>query len=162
MKEAQEKVKDYRCFTKSHYYNPKGIPQWQMDEFNRDDEPYIATRKRYIIESIEDEGIESASKNTAENEKSKSAFNVLVKEWKEAVAHFSSERQQVSHITFHRIVALGKEVLPFILSEFSQEPIPGWLLALEAIAGIDAASNATTYKEAIQCWINWGKENSYL
>lgn len=161
MKAVKEKIKDYSCTTSSRH-NPIGIPKWQMEEFDRGDADYLATRRYYITESIKDEKLQSITKSNVEAEKAKREFDVLVKEWKEATAHFSSERQQVGHLSFLRIAVLGEKALPLILDEFRREPTSGWLSVLEAFAGKDVASDATTYREAIECWINWGKDKGYL
>ncbi len=155
MRESEEKIKGFPCSSISHHKNPNDIPLWQLRQYENEDGLYLAAREYYLAE-------DSTTKQNTEAEKAKREFDVLVKEWKEATAHFSSERQQIGHLSFLKIAVLGKKALPLILDEFRREPIPGWLSILEAFAGNDVASNATTYKEAIECWINWGKANGYL
>ena len=163
MKEAKEKIKKYSCFSPSHHYRPNDIPQWQMEQFENDDAEYVATRQHYIIESIKDEKRQSLTKSIVEVEKTKQEFATLAKTWKKATAHFSLVRQQITHISFLRIIALGEKVIPFILEELKREPMQGWFTALQAISNEDNIDlKASSYKEAIECWVNWGKDKGYL
>lgn len=92
----------------------------------------------------------------------KSEFENLVKVWKKATHHYSFIRQKIVHPAYLRIIGMGEKVLPFILEELKERPSPGWFPALEAISGNDAAQAAKSIDEAVESWLNWGKQQSYL
>lgn len=97
-----------------------------------------------------------------EAEKTKQEFSALVNTWIKAIAHYSFVRQQIIHPSFLRIIGMGEKVLPLILGELKQRPIVGWFTALQSISGKDVALQANSISEAVQCWIEWGKEEGYL
>ena len=92
----------------------------------------------------------------------KSEFENLVKIWKKATAHYSFIRQKIVHPAYLRIIGLGESAIPFILEELTKRPSSSWFPALEAISGKDVAHEAKSIDEAIQGWLNWGKQEQYL
>jgi len=92
----------------------------------------------------------------------KPEFENLVKVWKKATVHYSFVRQKIVHPAYLRIVGMGEKAIPFILQELKERPSASWFPALEAISGNDAAQAAKTVDEAVQSWLNWGKQQSYL
>ncbi len=92
----------------------------------------------------------------------KPEFENLVKVWKKATHHYSFLRQKIVHPAYLRIIGMGEKVLPFILEELRKHPSPGWFPALEAISGNNAAQAAKSIDEAVQSWLSWGKQQSYL
>jgi hypothetical protein len=102
-------------------------------------------------------------KATTETEtNTKSEFENLVKVWKKATQHYSFLRQKIVHPAYLRIVGMGEKAIPLILEELKKHPSASWFPALEAISGNDAAPAAKSIDEAIQSWLNWGKQQSYL
>lgn len=65
------------------------------------------------------------------------------------------------HPAYQRIIGLGPRAVPLILREL-QKTRGHWLWALNAITGEDPAPPAATYSEAVDAWLEWGKENRYL
>lgn len=99
------------------------------------------------------------------DEQVKAEFNNLVKAWTSAIKFYSLEKQQIGHPAFIRIVALparSEKVIPLIFEEFSKRPFVAWLTALEAIFGENVASEAQSFREAVEKWLEWGKKKSYL
>ena len=92
----------------------------------------------------------------------KSEFDTLVKVWTSTIKYQSLESQQIKHPAFLRIVSMGEKVLPYIFEEFSKRPFMAWFRALTAIVGQDIASEAKSFREAIELWLKWGKEKNYL
>lgn len=92
----------------------------------------------------------------------KSEFENLVKVWKKATVHYSFIRQKIVHPAYLRIVGMGEKAIPFILQELKERPSASWFPALEAISGNNAAPAAKSVDEAVQSWLNWGKQQSYL
>lgn len=161
MKAVKEKIEGYICETQSRH-NPIGISRLLKEELERGDAYYLATRRYYITESIKNEELQAATKDSLEKEKIKQEFDSLIKEWISAVKYKSLESQQINHPAFLRIIAVSDKVLPFVFEEFSKRPFMAWLRALPAIVGQDVASEAKTFPEALKLWIEWGKENGYL
>jgi len=92
----------------------------------------------------------------------KSEFANLVKVWKKATLHNSFIRQKIVHPAYLRIVGMGEKAIPFILQELTERPSASWFPALEAISGNNAAQSAKSIDEAVQSWLNWGSQESYL
>jgi hypothetical protein len=92
----------------------------------------------------------------------KSEFDGLVTRWINAIKYLSTEKQQKDHPAFLRIVGMGERALPFIFEEFSKRPFVAWLSALEAIVGKDITAETMSFREAVSCWLEWGKAKGYL
>jgi hypothetical protein len=88
-------------------------------------------------------------------------FNELSAKWKKATWHFSLERQQVSHRTFHKILVMGDPAIPFILEDIQKEPIQGWFYALELLSDEDHQTGELSLDDLIKYWVKWGKEKGY-
>ena len=88
-------------------------------------------------------------------------FAVLAAQWKERASKYSLTSQQISDKTFLKIVAMGRHALPLIFEEFRALPIPGWIMALEAIVGHDEGEGATSYRDAVKRWLQWADNNGY-
>ena len=86
----------------------------------------------------------------------------MIDSWIDAIKYQSLESQQIKHPSFLRIIAIGNNILPYIFEEFSKRPFVAWLKALQAITGHDVASEAKNYKEAVELWLKWGRQNNYL
>ncbi|GEM_PF-1126012 len=93
---------------------------------------------------------------------SKPEFENLVKVWKKATSHFSFIRQKIVHPAYLRIIGMGEKAIPLILEELQTSPSASWFPALAAISGNDAALEAKSLDEAVQRWLDWGKQQSYL
>lgn len=91
-----------------------------------------------------------------------SKFERLVKAWKKDTAHLSLTKQQTSSKWFMAILILGLPALPLIFEEFARDPISGWIPALEVMTEENPAIEAKSYRETVQLWIAWGRNNGYL
>ncbi len=92
----------------------------------------------------------------------KPEFENLVKVWKKATFHYSFIRQKIIHPAYLRIVGMGDKAIPFILEELRTSPSASWFPALEAISGNNAAQTAKSIDEAVNSWLDWGKQHHYL
>lgn len=90
-----------------------------------------------------------------------SQFKALADSWKRQTRHVSSLGKMVSHPAYHAIIAMGKPILPLLLAELRDRP-DHWLVALHEITGEDPAKPESTFSEAIEAWINWGRKQGYL
>ena len=102
------------------------------------------------------------SRNTNTQHSLEQEFDGLIKIWVSAVKYKSLESQQINHPAFLRIIAIGEKVLPSVFAEFSKRPFMAWFKALPAIVGQDVASEAQTFPEAVELWIEWAKAHGYL
>jgi hypothetical protein len=144
----------YKCPPKGSRYYPKEM------RYNDETERFMD----YVVvtQSIKEAETQENKKREVEAEKTREKFTNLANEWKEATSHFSLSRQQIGHRSFLKIIAMGDKAVPFILEDLRHCPMEGWLTALEVITDENAASKATSYREAVKCWIDWGMDKGYL
>lgn len=144
MKEAT--AKEFKCKTPSHHF---GVATAKM---LADDRACIAAW-----------WLNSKSNEPNEQENAiKQEFVDLLNTWVNAIKYQSLESQQIKHPAFLRIIAIGNNVLPYIFEEFSKRPFIAWFKALQAITGQDAGSEAKSFKDAVELWLEWGRENNYF
>jgi hypothetical protein len=89
-------------------------------------------------------------------------FRQLAAGWRKAVAYSSSTTELMNHPAYQAIIALGSEVVPFLLRDL-EENHTHWFYALCRIAGANpipetAAGNIPKMAAA---WLHWAKENEY-
>jgi hypothetical protein len=84
-----------------------------------------------------------------------------VQKWKTDTRHFSSVKAMVSHPSYRRIMGMGKDGVPLLLQELDRQP-NHWLVALNAMTGLDPVPVGATLNEAVSAWLNWGREKGYL
>jgi hypothetical protein len=88
-------------------------------------------------------------------------FKTIVERWHSDTRHTSSLTKMITHPTYKRIIELGPKVLPLLFRELSERP-NHWLVALNAITREDPAAVGSTFGEAVQAWLAWGRERGYL
>jgi type I restriction enzyme M protein len=88
-------------------------------------------------------------------------FHALVKKWRKETQHFSSVAKMSQHPAYRAIIRMGFDVLPYLFPELQQRP-DHWLVALNAITGEDPVPPISTFEQAVQAWLAWGKEKGYL
>lgn len=88
-------------------------------------------------------------------------FDQLRKEWANASALLGSPTEMFMHPAYQQIIGLGPDALPLILESLRDEP-DHWFWALVAIAGRDAATGKTSFKEARAAWLEWGVDQGHL
>ena len=89
-------------------------------------------------------------------------FRSLANSWKSGRGPSSSVAKMTRHPDYLAIIALGPDVVPFILSELGREP-DHWFAALRAITGANPAreSDRGNLERLAAAWIEWGKQNGY-
>jgi hypothetical protein len=89
-------------------------------------------------------------------------FKRLACDWEEAVAYQSSTTLRNSHPAYRAIVALGPEVIPYLLRDMETNQTH-WFAALREITGADPVptSAAGNVPKVIQAWLDWGRDNDY-
>jgi hypothetical protein len=88
-------------------------------------------------------------------------FKAHVEKWRTDTRHSSSMNKMIAHPSYRRIMGMGRDVLPLLLKELSERP-DHWIVALNAITGEDPASHDSTFNEAVDAWLAWGREKGYL
>ena len=88
-------------------------------------------------------------------------FNSLVKQWREDTLYYSSLTDICFHPAYQTIMAMGKEVLPFVFRELEKQP-DHWFYALKFIVREDVAKGAVNLAEARLRWLRWAKSGKYL
>jgi hypothetical protein len=83
-------------------------------------------------------------------------FQEHVKRWRNETGHLSSVAKMTAHLSYLRIIGLGRDAVPLILKELKERP-DHWLVALNAITGEDPALEGMTFREAVEAWIKWGQ-----
>ena len=90
-----------------------------------------------------------------------SEFKSLVSQWRNETSHLSSATRMAMHPAYQRIIGLGPDALPLILSELKREP-DHWFWALNAISGDDPASADDDFGAAVAAWLRWGIARGYI
>jgi hypothetical protein len=90
-------------------------------------------------------------------------FQSLAKKWKEKTSFHSSLGEMFTNEEYQRIMAMGRDALPLILSDLQKNP-SHWFYALEKIAGRDVAAEAgaKSFVDARSAWLEWGYKNNYI
>jgi hypothetical protein len=120
-------------------------------DFGADDD-WASLNESYVLAYVQ----------LVENAKKKE-FAELAAQWKRETALYGYLSKIVMHPAYQRIMAMGPEVIPFILSDLEKKPVH-WFWALHNLApkGQDPAEGLTTIEDARQAWLKWGRDNNYL
>ncbi len=88
-------------------------------------------------------------------------FRAYAETWRRETLHVSSLTKITSHPAYQAIISMGKPVLPLLLDELRVRP-DHWLVALHEITVVDPAAPGSSFSEAVEAWLKWGRENGYL
>jgi hypothetical protein len=88
-------------------------------------------------------------------------FETIVEKWHKDTRHTSSLTKMITHPSYRRIIEIGPKVLPLLFKELNERP-NHWLVALNAITREDPAPTGSTFGEAVQAWLAWGRDRGYL
>lgn len=88
-------------------------------------------------------------------------FRSLAETWRRETRHLSSVTKMITHPAYLRILGLGPSAVPLLLQELQTRP-DHWLIALKATTGEDPAPEGSTFPEAVQAWLEWGRSRGYL
>jgi hypothetical protein len=97
-----------------------------------------------------------------ESQSLESRFYRFANKWMHSMGGRSSTTSVLSDLNYLRIIALGKDAIPFILKELKKEPAP-WFLALKVLTGEESVGNSSPgdYRKMASEWIEWGDANGY-
>ncbi len=90
-------------------------------------------------------------------------FHRLAAQWHDATDMYSIDSQKVAHPSYLRIIAFGKVMIPYILSDLATRG-GSWYSALEALTGMSPVGPEDTANVRLRkaAWLRWGKTNGYL
>ena len=88
-------------------------------------------------------------------------FKALAEQWRKKTRHTSSLSKMIADSSYRRIMGMGRPVLPILFAELREHP-DHWLVALNAITGQDPAPPGSTFSEAVDAWLAWGRAEGYL
>lgn len=96
-----------------------------------------------------------------EQDELESTFHANVEQWREDTGMFASIAQRAMHPSYLRVIGLGRQAIPLLLGELRERP-DHWFWALRAVAGDDPVSPESDFDEAVEAWVQWGRENGYI
>jgi hypothetical protein len=105
---------------------------------------------------IEEQALVEQKQTSLEQE-----FNELALQWYRETRNISSAEQIVLHPAYQKIIGMGKDALPFVFSELKKTR-GHWIWALAMILRDDKAKPGMKFREAVDAWLTWGENNSYI
>lgn len=96
------------------------------------------------------------------SDKVEAEFNERANRWERQTAIHSAPAPKILHSDYQTIIGkLGRAAIPFILKRL---PASGsdWLWALEHITGENPAKDAGRYADAVQAWLQWGRDKEHI
>lgn len=96
----------------------------------------------------------------------KKLFEEHAERWKRETLHWSSVTKMIAHPSYLRIIGLAtnstkREITRLLLRELQNEP-DHWFAALTAITGQDPVGPEDDFDEAINAWLEWGRQEGIL
>lgn len=92
-------------------------------------------------------------------------FQRLSEEWKETTLHWSSITKMIAHPNYLRIIGLAtisrEQVERLLLKELQSEP-DHWFEALTAITGENPVNPQDDFDEAVNAWLDWGRQRGII
>lgn len=88
-------------------------------------------------------------------------FQMLTRRWNNETSFISSLTEITRNSAYLEIVAMGEQAIPLILAELQSNP-NHWFLALRLITGEDPAKEYRNFDDAVDAWIQWGRERGYV
>jgi hypothetical protein len=102
--------------------------------------------------------VESATTSNSELQRE---FNDLSSQWRRDTGLLSIATQKAIHPAYQKIIGMGQDALPFIFAELKTRG-GDWIWALEMIVrNENPAAGATKFKDAVEAWLNWGREHGF-
>jgi hypothetical protein len=89
-----------------------------------------------------------------------SQFQASVDTWRKDTQHISSIKKMIEHPSYKRIIEMGHDVLPLLFRELNAHR-DHWLVALNAITGEDPVPPRSTFEDAVEAWLAWGRKKGY-
>lgn len=90
-------------------------------------------------------------------------FVQLTEQWRSETRFLSSTSAIAMNPSYQRIIGLGPQVIPLILTELQREP-GHWFWALAALTGENPVPPADQGRRAAMtdAWLTWGRTNGWI
>ena len=142
------------------------INQWFPPEENKMEwEDYLPRNEKSCIEPFAPTGfaVFNRSESSPLKNETEMEFGKLSKEWEDQTAFLSSIQAKICHPAYLSILALGKQVVPFILKQLQKKP-DFWFPALRAITKENPvhSNDVGNLRKMTEAWLQWGVLNSFL
>lgn len=104
-------------------------------------------------------------RETLTQDELRTTFVRLAEAWRQQSGYLGFIRKKIAIPEYHRIIGLGRPVVPLLLRELEREP-EFWFWALEAITGENPVSESVSASGDIQAnadaWVEWGYRHGVL
>jgi type I restriction enzyme M protein len=90
-----------------------------------------------------------------------SRFRAYAEIWRRQTQHMPSVSKTISHPAYAAIIGLGWDAVPLLLRELRDKP-DHWLVALNQITNEDPAKPDSTFEQAVNAWLAWGRKRGML
>lgn len=90
-------------------------------------------------------------------------FRQLADRWQADTQYLSSTTDIALHPAYQRIIGLGPQVIPLILTELTRRP-GRWFWALTALTGEDPVPPDARGRlpDMTAAWLRWGRDNGWI
>lgn len=88
-------------------------------------------------------------------------FDKLKAQWEQDTAILSSISRKIKHPAYQKIIFMGEKALPLIFRALQQDS-GHWFYALAKITQADPVKPEDNYEQAVEAWLNWGREQGYI
>jgi hypothetical protein len=88
-------------------------------------------------------------------------FNELASKWQHETCGLSSITKKITNFNYLKIIAMGKAVVPLILSSLAKQP-DHWFVALKALTDQDPTSPNSSFEQAVEAWLSWGRQEGLI
>lgn len=90
-------------------------------------------------------------------------FRELSRRWREETMELSSTSAKTTNFHYYQIIALGRDVVPWILRDLNENG-GLWYLALRAITNENPVSpeDSGNIKKMKSSWLDWGKARGFI
>lgn len=91
-------------------------------------------------------------------------FRERKSDWLGATGHWSAPSRIYSHPTYHRLVALGRGIIPLLLEDIRDGASCDWYRLLRFHADFEAVTDAERGDVDLMdaAWLRWGRDNGYI
>ncbi|NJL00465.1 MAG: hypothetical protein HC910_07795 [Spirulinaceae cyanobacterium SM2_1_0] len=114
---------------------------------------------------VHSEQFESFKRGIAENikasDETKLKFERLSKQWRDETEAYSSITRKIAHPCYLKIIAMGERAVPLILNSLKEHP-DHWFPALNAIIDENPVQPGSSFNEAADAWLHWGKLRGFV
>jgi hypothetical protein len=155
----------------SKKYDDHDIPQDEIDEWLSGfdakefpkqvaveiaDEP-VSTAVIPMHESI------TAAASSLQEESLEQRFASEADKWERETSHLSSTPKMVLHSSYQRILAMGPDVVPYLLLDL-QRTHRSWFWALNHLTGVDPVriEDKGDLDKMVAAWVAWGKREGKI